>query len=128
MDETNVVTETNLDDAVSFTKGCYLGQEIIVRIKHRGHVAKKLSGVVLDDSRPVPRSSKIISSEGKEIGRVTSSTFSPRLGRAIALGYLKYDYLSAGTEVTVAAHESETKATVADLPFVRGSWYEDFAP
>lgn len=123
MDENNVVTETNLDDAVSFTKGCYLGQEIIVRIKHRGHVAKKLSGVVLDDSTPVPRNSKIISSEGKEIGRVTSSTFSPRLGRAIALGYLKYDYLAVGTEVKVAAPESETNSTVADLPFVRGSWY-----
>jgi folate-binding protein YgfZ len=123
MDETNVVTETNLDDAVSFTKGCYLGQEIIVRIKHRGHVAKKLSGVVLEDSTPVPRNSKIISSEGKEIGRVTSSAFSPRLDRAIALGYLKYDYLAAGTEVKVAAPENETNATVADLPFVRGSWY-----
>ncbi|HKO36327.1 MAG TPA: glycine cleavage T C-terminal barrel domain-containing protein [Pyrinomonadaceae bacterium] len=123
MDENNVVTETNLDDAVSFTKGCYLGQEIIVRIKHRGHVAKKLSGVVLDDLTPVPRNSKIISSEGKEIGRVTSSVFSPPLDRAIALGYLKYDYLAAGTEVKVAAPERETNATVADLPFVRGSWY-----
>lgn len=124
MDENNVVTETNLDDAVSFTKGCYLGQEIIIRIKHRGHVAKKLTGLVLTDSTTVPRNSKIISSEGKEIGRVTSSTFSPRLGHAIALGYLKYDYLAAGTEVKVAAPESETSATVADLPFVRGSWYE----
>jgi folate-binding protein YgfZ len=128
MDENNVVTETNLDDAVSFTKGCYLGQEIIVRIKHRGHVAKKLSGVVLQDSTPVPRNSKIISSEGKEIGRVTSSTFSPRLDRAIVLGYLKYDYLAAGTEVKVAAPENETNATVSDLPLVRGSWYEEFAP
>lgn len=124
MDENNVVTETNLDDAVSFTKGCYLGQEIIVRIKHRGHVAKKLSGMVLDGATPVPRNSKIISSEGREIGRVTSSGFSPRLDRAIALGYLKYDYLAVGTEVKVAAPESETKATVAELPFVRGSWYE----
>jgi len=124
MDENNVVTETNLEDAVSFTKGCYLGQEIIVRIKHRGHVAKKLSGVILDDATPVPRNSKIISSEGKEIGRVTSSTFSPRLGRAIALGYLKYDFLAAGTEVKVAAPEDEANATVTDLPFVRGSWHE----
>ena len=125
MDENNVVTETNLDDAVSFTKGCYLGQEIIVRIKHRGHVAKKLSGVVLADSTPVARNSKIISSEGKEIGRVTSSAFSPRLDRAIALGYLKYDFLAAGTEVNVAAPENETKATVVELPFVRGSWYAE---
>ena len=47
MDESNVVTETNLDDAVSYTKGCYVGQEIIARIKYRGHVAKKLSGLIL---------------------------------------------------------------------------------
>jgi glycine cleavage system aminomethyltransferase T len=59
---------------------------------------------------------------------VTSSPISPRVGRAIALGYLKYDYLAAGTEVKVAAPESEANATVADLPFVRGSWYADFAP
>ncbi|MGQ0760992.1 MAG: CAF17-like 4Fe-4S cluster assembly/insertion protein YgfZ [Acidobacteriota bacterium] len=125
MDENNVVTEANLDDAVSFTKGCYVGQEIIVRIKHRGHVAKKLTGVVLEDSTPVPRNSKIVASDGKEIGRVTSSTFSPRLGRAIAIGYLKYDYLAAGTEVKVAAPEGETNGAVAELPFVRGSWDED---
>lgn len=123
MDENNVVTETNMDDAVSFTKGCYLGQEIIVRIKHRGHVAKKLSGVMLEDSIPVPRNSKIISGDGKEIGRVTSSTFSPRLERAIALGYLKYNYLMAGTGVKVATPENERSATVAELPLVRGSWY-----
>jgi folate-binding protein YgfZ len=125
MDETNIVTETTLDDAVSFNKGCYLGQEIIVRIKHRGHVAKKLSGVVLADSTPVPRSAKIVASDGKEIGRVTSSAFSPRLDRAIALGFLQYDYLAAGTEVKVATPESETSATVAELPFIRGSWYEE---
>lgn len=123
MDETNVVTETNLDEAISFTKGCYIGQEIIVRIKHRGHVAKKLSGVVLNDATPVLRNSKVTSGDGKEIGRVTSSTFSPRLDRAIGLGYLKYDYLAAGTNLKVAAPESETNATVADLPLVRGSWY-----
>jgi folate-binding protein YgfZ len=124
MDENNVVTETNMDDAVSFTKGCYLGQEIIVRIKHRGHVAKRLAGVVLDDSTPVPHNSKIISSEGKEIGRVTSSTFSPRLARAIALGYVKYDYVAPGTRLKLVAPAGETNGDVAELPLVRGSWYE----
>src|SRR4029079_9558361 len=70
MDETNVVTETNLDDAVSFTKGCYLGQEIIVRIKHRGHVAKKLTGLMLS-ANPAPPGLQISSVDGKEIGRIT---------------------------------------------------------
>ena len=53
MDETNVVPETNLDDAVSYTKGCYVGQEIIVRIKHRGHVAKKLTGLRFETDQQI---------------------------------------------------------------------------
>jgi len=114
MDETNVVTETNLDDAVSFTKGCYIGQEIIVRIKHRGHVAKKLTGIVLSDANPVPRNARISSADGKEIGRITSSTFSPKLNRAIGIGYVKHDYLAQGTalNVTNAEHEVTRQLTL----------------
>jgi len=125
MDETTVVTETNLDDAVSFSKGCYLGQEIIVRIKHRGHVAKKLAGVVLENQVLLEPGSKIHSLDGHEIGRVTSSTFSPQLDRTIALGYVKYDYLAPGTEVKVLSSGEELGAKVAELPLIRGSWYED---
>ncbi len=126
MDETNIVTEANLDDAVSFTKGCYVGQEIVVRIKHRGHVAKKLTGMILSEATPAPRNGPIASVEGKEIGRITSSTFSPKLNRAIALGYVKYDYLVPGTRVKIIAADGETEGSVAELPFIRGSWYEDY--
>jgi folate-binding protein YgfZ len=119
MDETNVVTETNLDETVSFNKGCYVGQEIIVRIKHRGHVAKKLTGITLDGEMPIERDAKVLSIDGKEVGRVTSSTLSPRLGRRIALGYVKYDYLAPDTEVRI----NDVPAKVSELPFVRGSWY-----
>jgi aminomethyltransferase len=122
MDETNVVTETNLDDAVSFTKGCYVGQEIIVRIKHRGHVAKKLTGIILENPTPAPRNGAITSADEKEIGRVTSSAFSPKLNRAVALGYVKYDYLAPGTAVKILSVDGETEGAVAELPFVRGSW------
>ena len=128
MDETNVVTETNLDDAISYTKGCYLGQEIIVRIKHRGHVAKQLTGMLVEGSAAVTRNAKIVSHEDREIGRVTSSTFSPRLDRAIALGYVKYDYLAPGTPMKVVEADYEASGTVAALPLVRGSWYEKSAP
>jgi folate-binding protein YgfZ len=123
MDETTIVTEANLDDAVSFTKGCYLGQEIIIRIKHRGHVAKKLAGIVLEAENPVASGAKIFSQDEKEIGRVTSSTFSPALNRAIALGYVKYDYLKPETSVKILAGGSHSAGKVAELPFVRGSWY-----
>jgi folate-binding protein YgfZ len=125
MDETNVVTETNLDDAVSFTKGCYVGQEIIVRIKHRGHVAKKMTGIVLEGPAAAARNAAILSADQKEIGRVTSSTFSPQLNRPIALGYVKYDYLTPGTAVKVISSEHETSGAIAELPLVQGSWYDD---
>jgi folate-binding protein YgfZ len=122
MDETTVVTEANLDEAVSFSKGCYLGQEIIVRIKHRGHVAKKLTGLILGEVELEP-GAKVLSADDKEIGRVTSATFSPQLDRIVALGYLKYDYLAPGTKVEVFAGEAKIAAGVTELPFIRGSWY-----
>jgi folate-binding protein YgfZ len=120
MDETNVVTEAALDDAVSYTKGCYVGQEIIARIKYRGHVAKKLSGLLFEQAVPLEVGGAIQSSDGKEIGRITSSTYSPYLGRTIALAYLKYDYLAAGTNVKVISAANELAAQVTELPFVKG--------
>ncbi len=105
MDESNVVPELNLDDAVSYTKGCYVGQEIIVRIKHRGHPAKKLVGLKLD--RPVEAGANI-----------TSAVVSPRLGN-IGLGYVRYELIEPGTTVLI----DNVDATVTELPFIRGSWY-----
>jgi folate-binding protein YgfZ len=125
MDETKVVTETNLDEAVSFTKGCYIGQEIIARIKYRGHVAKKLTGVLMEQDVALASGAKIFSADEKEIGSITSATTSPRLKHTIALGYVKYDYLEPGTKVKVVSAGEEFPATVTGLPFVRGSWYTD---
>lgn len=118
MDESNVVLETNLDDAISYTKGCYLGQEIIIRIKHRGHVAKKLTGFKFDAA--VESGETITSEDGKEIGRVTSATYSPKLESPIALGYVRHEFLNQGTTVKAG----DISGTVTELPFVRGSWYE----
>jgi glycine cleavage system T protein len=128
MDETNVVTEAGLDDAVSYTKGCYTGQEIIARIHWRGHVAKKLTGLVFVREGNIERDAKIrTEADGKEIGRITSTTFSPRLHRQVALGYVKYDYLKPGTRVNVASGNEEREATVTELPLVRGSWSDTAA-
>ena len=125
MDNTTVVTETNLDEAVSYTKGCYVGQEIIIRIKHRGHVAKKLTGLVLDQEAEIGAGTPVQSIEGNEIGRITSATFSPALGRSVALAYVRYEFLSAGTPVKAGSADQQIDAKVSDLPFVRGSWYLD---
>jgi folate-binding protein YgfZ len=119
MDETNVVTETNLDDAISYTKGCYIGQEIVARIKYRGHVAKKLTGLMFERAVNVRQGATVRSLEDKEIGRITSATLSPHLGRSVALGYVKYDYLAPGTSVKVVSGDKEFAAQVTELPFVR---------
>lgn len=123
MDETNVVTETNLDEAVSFSKGCYVGQEIIARIKYRGHVARKLTGLTFDCRGGLSRGAKVLADDGKEIGRVTSFTFSPQMERTIGLGYVKYDYLAPGTKVKTVSGATDIAAEVVELPFVRGGWY-----
>jgi folate-binding protein YgfZ len=100
MDETNVVPETNLDDAVSFTKGCYVGQEIIVRIKHRGHPAKKLTQLRFETDQQIEPGAVIRSTENQEIGRVTSAVVSPQRG-SIGLGYVRYEHMAEGTRVIV---------------------------
>lgn len=120
MDESNVVTETNLDDAVSYTKGCYVGQEIIARIKYRGHVAKKLTGLSFDGNVDLARGA-VVKFEDKEIGRVTSATFSPTLKHTIAMAYLKYDYLGPGTIVSVSTSDGDAVAHVTGLPFLSRS-------
>ena len=127
MNETNVVLETGLDEAVSFTKGCYIGQEIIARIHWRGHVAKRLAGLSFDSRVELPPDAKVKSIDGKEIGRITSATFSPRLERTVALAYLRYDYLKPQTEVRIVVGDKERTAYVVELPFVRGTWYASTA-
>ena len=101
--------------AISFTKGCYVGQEVVIRVLHRGHgrVARKLVGLLID-GRQVPAPGAVIRSGDREVGRVTSSTRSPALKRPIALGYVHRDFVESGTKVTVG----DTSAEVTTLPFV----------
>jgi folate-binding protein YgfZ len=124
VDLTNVVLEAGLDNAVSFTKGCYIGQEIIARIHWRGHVAKKFAGLILDDTGIIQHGDTLLSTEGKEIGRITSVCVSPQIDRTIALGLIKYDYLAAGTRARVSSNDGELEGTIVALPFVQGSWNE----
>ena len=118
MDETTVVLETGLDEAVSFTKGCYIGQEIIARIHFRGHVAKRLTGLILSEPGAIATGflaeAELRSEDGKTAGKITSVTFSPKLRKTIALAYVRYDYLGENTRLKVA----DLTATVSNLPFI----------
>jgi glycine cleavage system T protein len=112
----NLILETGLTHAVSFNKGCYLGQEVVERIRSRGHVNKNLIGLVIDGKKPPSAGSKILSAE-KEIGTITSSVYSPALESPIALGYVHRDHRSPGTQLLVRHDNEVLSATVAELPF-----------
>jgi folate-binding protein YgfZ len=115
--EDNLILETGLTHAVSFNKGCYLGQEVVERIRSRGHVNKALTGLVIEGEKPPKPGSKILSSE-KEVGTVTSSVYSPALESPIALGYVHRDHRSRGTQLLIR-YDAEllVDATVTELPF-----------
>jgi folate-binding protein YgfZ len=115
--EDNLLLEVGLDHAVSFTKGCYLGQEVVERIRSRGHVNKRLVGLSLDGQDPARAGESIVAGE-KEIGSITSSVHSPALRRPIALGYVHKDFLAPGTKVVIKHAGGAISATVAELPFI----------
>ena len=112
-DETTIVPELGIDGLISYQKGCYIGQEIIARIHFRGHIAKQLTGLILETE--AKRGDELKSLDGKNAGKITSVTFSPTLEKYIALAFVRYDYLAEGTELKV----NETAATVKNLPFIK---------
>jgi folate-binding protein YgfZ len=116
MDEDTIPLEAGIESrAISQTKGCYVGQEVIIRVLHRGHgrVARRLVGLRIRGARE-PASGAVVTVADREVGRVTSATFSPALGQPIALAYVHRDFVEAGTQVSVAG----TAAEVTALPFV----------
>ena len=103
MNTDTIPLEAGLEDrAISFTKGCYVGQEVIIRVMHRGHgrVARRLVSLVLPNG-PVPGRGDKIQSGDRIVGEITSATASPRHGAPLALGYVQRDYAAAATELTV---------------------------
>jgi glycine cleavage system T protein len=113
--EDTLLLEAGLLNAVSFTKGCYLGQEIVERARSRGHVNWKLVGLVVESAQP-PASGEKLMSDGKEVGEVTSACVSPTLGKTIALGYVRREVSEAGTKLALG---SRPGAEVTTLPFYR---------
>jgi tRNA-modifying protein YgfZ len=94
-----------LERAISQTKGCYVGQEVIIRVLHRGggRVAKRLMKISLEPGAPVPERGTSINAGGTSIGAITSSAFSARDNRAVALGYVKREFAEAGTPIEVGS-------------------------
>ncbi|MEO6435100.1 MAG: glycine cleavage T C-terminal barrel domain-containing protein, partial [Tepidisphaeraceae bacterium] len=110
-----------LDRAVSFTKGCYPGQEIVARMHARQQFARRIVGVRVDDNALPLAGAKILDDKGNEVGGITSSTISPILSNAaIAIALLKKPHFTTGSAVQVPAEGQMRKATVVDMPFTSG--------
>jgi len=111
-----IPVEANLaDDAIDYGKGCYIGQEVISRMKMSGQMNKRLCGLVsLDDSPLAPGARLLSTEEAKDAGWITSATRSDRLGKEIALGYVKRGFNQRGTKLLAERQHVEVK----ELPFL----------
>lgn len=115
--EENLLLEVGLENAYSYTKGCYLGQEVVERIRSRGHVNRKLCGLLIDGAMPANADHRIFADD-HEVGKITSSVISLALDRPIAMGYVHKDFCTPGTRLTLRHGVQSIAATVSQLPFV----------
>ena len=118
VDDTVLLPEIPIEPWVSYSKGCYIGQEVVVRIRDRGHVNRHLRGLVLD-GETVPQHGDVVFAGDAEIGRVTTAVWSFGLKRPIALAYVRRQHAEPGTPVTVRSGETNLPSKVSALPFTR---------
>ena len=121
MDQDTIPLEAGIEkEAISFTKGCYPGQEVVIRILHRGRgrVAKKLAGLVVRGEAVPARGDRLAAGDA-EVGHITSAAYSPSLASPLALGYLAREFLEPGTALTVLHGDQKLEAVVGALPFVQ---------
>lgn len=117
VDATVLLPEIPFERFVSHTKGCYPGQEVVVRIRDRGHVNRHLRGLLLEGDATPARGAEVVA-DGAVVGQVTSATRSLGLQRPIAMAFVKRQQ-AAGAHVSVRADGATLSATVSDLPFAR---------
>ncbi len=111
-DSTTLALEIPEVMSIRVDQGCYVGQEVVARIVHRGHVNRRLVGLAFD-APELPARGAAIFHEGQEVGQITSAARSPRAG-ALALGYVRREFSAPGTLLQVGAH---LRAGVIRLPF-----------
>src|SRR5215831_9314672 len=116
IDENTIPQEANFDEleAISYTKGCYIGQEVVARVHFRGHVNRHLRGL-RSAGAPPPTGAQLIDDTGNHVGDVRSAVSSPRLG-GIAIGMVRRE-VSAGASLTARSETGEQRVDVAALPF-----------
>jgi folate-binding protein YgfZ len=112
----NFPQETAIADAVSYTKGCYLGQEVVARIHYRGGVQRSLKGLLFDHQGAAHGTPLLF--EGREAGQVGTVVHSPTLGATIGLSVLHRRAFAAGARLSWSSGEQSGEAEVRELPFV----------
>ena len=117
IDETTIPQEANFDDlgAISYTKGCYIGQEVVARVHFRGHVNRHLRGLRSGADDPPPTGAQLIDEGGNHVGDVRSSVVSPRLG-GLAIGMVRRE-VAPGVTVKAKWESGERSVEVTTLPF-----------
>ena len=116
IDETTTLPELG-ERGISYEKGCYIGQEVVARIKYIGHVNRKFVGFVCD-SGFLPENQSRVRWNDKDMGYVTTALMSPALGKPVALGFVNRAAASPGASVMLMGRERSVPATVTGLPFV----------
>ena len=121
LDQLTIPAEAGINDrTISFSKGCYTGQELTARIDSRGgNVPRHLRVVVIDSGELVPIGAKIVAANqaagAKPFGTITSAGFSPRLGKAVALAFVRREVLP-GTKAIVQWDDGPSECTIEKAP------------
>jgi len=119
VDESVLLPEIPFAELVSETKGCYPGQEVVVRIRDRGHVNRMLRGLLLDGTEVPPTGAEVVGADDTPVGRVTSAAWSFGLERPIALAFVRRQHAEPGARVSVRLGGRTVAASVSALPFIR---------
>jgi folate-binding protein YgfZ len=106
--------EAGLNSSISYDKGCYIGQEVVLRLNTYKKVQKHLMGIVVEEGSPDIATHLEV--EGKDAGFLTSVVDSPLLGRPLALGYVRTKYAETGHEIDVKIGDSLVRGKLVDLP------------
>jgi folate-binding protein YgfZ len=117
IDDTTIPQEANFDelDAISYTKGCYIGQEVVARVHFRGHVNRHLRGLRAASIDPAPSGAQLFDDTGMHVGEVRSAVASPRLG-GIALGMVRRE-VQPSANLTAKWETGERRVDMTMLPF-----------
>jgi folate-binding protein YgfZ len=108
--------EAGLNSSISFVKGCYIGQEVVLRLNTYKKVQKHLMGIIFEEGSPAIATHMEV--EGEDVGVLTSVVDSPLLGHALALGYVRTKHAEAGLEVDVRIGDRLTRGKLIELPVV----------